>query len=89
MAMARVMEPFKDLARCGATVVILHHRGKSSEAEFRGAEDIVGAVDVAYSLVRDEDSRHQVTLKQIKNRFAPESSQSLVLINGVFQRAVT
>ncbi len=85
IAMARVMEKFVALARRGVAVVILHHRGKNKESVFRGAEDIVGAVDIAYAIERTGAA--DIELKQIKNRMNRESSWSLTLREGRFRQA--
>ena len=79
-AMARVMEKFVALARRGSAVIVLHHRGKNKEAAFRGAEDIVGAVDIAYTV--DRTSAAGIELKQIKNRIEPETAWNLTFRNG-------
>lgn len=84
-AMARVMEKFVALARRGPAVIVLHHRGKNKESAFRGAEDIVGAVDIAYTV--DRTGASEIELKQIKNRLEPETAWSLQFRDGRFRRA--
>jgi hypothetical protein len=49
--MRRYMKKFKRLARLGATIIILHHTGKSNTSkEYRGSSDIKGVVDMAFTL---------------------------------------
>ena len=74
--MARVMDSFVALARKGATVLVLHHTGKDSEKNFRGAMEIEAAPDVAYRVDRKDRT---VKLRQFKNRIAEERSFELVL----------
>jgi RecA-family ATPase len=52
------MEHFRHLAHLGATILILHHTGKSvTSQDYRGSSDIPAAVDMAYKL---EDARTKV-----------------------------
>jgi hypothetical protein len=45
------MKHFRALANLGATVLILHHTGKTSTSQdYRGSSDIKAAVDMAYCL---------------------------------------
>lgn len=70
------MNPFmgflKRLTRTGATVLILHHAGKSESSEYRGSSDILGGVDIAYTIKKSEDDPPILTLKCIKSRFYQE-----------------
>ena len=70
--MAVVMGRFIELARVGATVLVLHHTPKDSHAKFRGAQEILAACDCAYNVSKDLNDRRLVTLDQIKNRVAEE-----------------
>ncbi len=75
--MARVMDGFVELARIGATVLVLHHAAKEKRGErknFRGAMEIEAAPDIAYRADRKE---RVVTLRQFKNRVAEERSCTL------------
>ncbi len=73
--MAQVMDSFVALARKGATVLVLHHAGKDSEKNFRGAMEIEAAPDVAYRVDRKDRT---VKLRQFKNRIAEERTFELV-----------
>jgi hypothetical protein len=53
------------LADQGSTVLILHHRGKSA-ARYRGSEEILANVDVAFELERDGKNGRK--LHNFKNR---------------------
>lgn len=63
--MARVMGRLRELSHMGATIVFLHHKGKSQENEYRGSSDILAGVDVAYLLDREDG---HLELKTIKSR---------------------
>lgn len=70
--MAQVMGRFIELARAGATILLLHHTPKDSHSKFRGAQEILAACDLAYKVSKDPSDRRLVTLDQIKNRIAEE-----------------
>ena len=70
--MAQAMGRFIELARAGASVLVLHHTPKDSHSKFRGAQEILAACDVAYKISKDPNDRRLVTLDQIKNRVAEE-----------------
>ncbi len=68
------MKHFRRLAHLGATVVILHHTGKSGTSkQYRGSTDIKAAVDTAYFLDGHpkENRLHRLELQNFKSRFAP------------------
>ena len=81
--MARVMNAFVDLSRKGATVLLLHHAGKDSEKNFRGAMEIEAAPDVCYRVDRTE---RVVKLRQFKNRLTEEQEFELRWAPGGFVR---
>lgn len=93
--MAKVMVEFTKLARVGATVLVIHHRGKNKEAQYRGAEDIMAAADVGYTVQRNPEgdpspqSQYLVELEAIKNRFAVERKRRYILIGGTWESAET
>jgi AAA domain len=67
------MKLFRHLANRGATILLLHHTGKSpGSKKYRGSSDIEAAVDMAYTL--DGQPRagllHRLTLTNFKSRFA-------------------
>jgi hypothetical protein len=68
------MKHFRRLAHLGATVLILHHTGKSGTSkQYRGSTDIKAAVDTAYFLEGHptENQLHRLELQNFKSRFAP------------------
>jgi len=78
------MNPFmsflKSLTKAGATVLILHHAGKSESSEYRGSSDILGGVDIAYTIKKSEDDPPVLTLKCIKSRFYSERDITVEVI---------
>ena len=86
--MAPVMEGFKKLARAGSAVVLLHHKGKGPDASWRGAEDIVDAVDQAFTVTRDSDLSNQIEVRGIKTREQVEGVRRYVLLHGRFNPLV-
>jgi hypothetical protein len=74
------MRQFRNLANLGATVVILHHTGKSESAqEYRGSSDIEAAVDMAFKLaaVGSKTELDRLTLKPFKTRLMPLPEREL------------
>lgn len=72
--MAQAMTCFRNLCAKGATVLILHHKGKEKfegpTPSYRGSSEILGAVDIAFALSKkDKDNHVELDLKGIKNRF--------------------
>jgi hypothetical protein len=68
------MKHFRHLAHLGATILILHHTGKSGTSkQYRGSTDIKAAVDTAYFLEGRPkgNSLHRLELQNFKSRFAP------------------
>lgn len=67
------MKLFRHLANRGATVLLLHHTGKSPGSQkYRGSSDIEAAVDMAYTLAGQPRAGllHRLTLENFKSRFA-------------------
>jgi hypothetical protein len=68
------MKHFRALANLGATVLILHHTGKTpTSKEYRGSSDIKAAVDMAYCLESEvtlAGGIHRLTLRNFKARIA-------------------
>jgi hypothetical protein len=82
----RFMRKFRQLANIGATVLILHHMGKSdSSQEYRGSSDIKAVVDTAFKLKpvgKDQTRLDRLTLEPFKCRLAPLKPQGLKYIQG-------
>jgi len=73
---APVMFHLRALAHAGATIVLLHHRGKEEMSKYRGSSDILAGVDVGFSLSQDREGR-LIHVRAIKSRFTQEFSLSL------------
>jgi hypothetical protein len=89
----RFMKLFRELAAKGATILILHHTGKSeSSQEYRGSSDIEAAVDTAYHLkaTDDKNALDELKLRPFKVRFAKIEAVALEFVEGVgFQACST
>lgn len=79
--MAQVSKKLAQLRDAGATVIILHHKGKSALTAYRGSSEIIGGVDAAYSLSKDKEGK-LLSFKGIKNRFIPEPSLTLEVMSN-------
>ena len=72
--MREFMKYFRRLAHLGATVIVLHHTGKSAGSkEYRGSSDIKAAVDMAYVVTGKPRNckLHRLELEPFKSRIAP------------------
>jgi hypothetical protein len=72
--MREFMKHFRRLAHLGATVIVLHHTGKSAASkEYRGSSDIKAAVDMAYVVTGKprNGKLHRLELEPFKSRIAP------------------
>ncbi|MEP7354860.1 MAG: AAA family ATPase [Acidobacteriota bacterium] len=80
------MRHFRRLANLGATVVILHHTGKSDSAkQYRGSSDIKAAVDTAYLLSGNSETPEvlgKLSMKCYKARLAPGQNFSMEFCAG-------
>jgi 5S rRNA maturation endonuclease (ribonuclease M5) len=78
--MAQIMSFFRSLTKAGATILVLHHKGKGDSSDYRGSSDILGGVDIAYTIKRPENSNN-LTLKCIKSRFSMEKDIPIEVIS--------
>jgi hypothetical protein len=92
----RHMQAYRNLASQGATVLVLHHTGKSQGArDYRGSSDIKAAVDMAWLLenLGDPGRLETLRLKPFKSRIALASPMRVEYADGLFhvdnQRAET
>ena len=72
--MREFMKKFRLLTHLGATVIVLHHTGKSSTSkQYRGSTDIKASVDMAYVLTGKpyRGKLHRLTMDPFKSRIAP------------------
>ena len=78
------MNYFRQLAHLGATILILHHTGKTAGSqEYRGSSDIKAAVDMAYILEAESTFMggiHRLTLRNFKARYAPGKNIGLEFV---------
>ena len=68
--MSKVMGALRSLTKDGATVIGLHHKGKSDFA-YRGSSDILGAVDICYTLEKEKENLLKLSCRA-KNRLTQE-----------------
>jgi KaiC/GvpD/RAD55 family RecA-like ATPase len=72
----KYMKDFRKLANSGATILLLHHTGKSGTSKrYRGSSDIKAAVDTAYLLTKGtnivgSDRLRHLKMTNFKSRFA-------------------
>lgn len=74
------MKKFRTLAHLGATIVVLHHTGKSSSSkQYRGSSDIKASVDTAYVVTgKDRSGKlHELMMTPFKSRIAPGAKVGL------------
>jgi predicted ATP-dependent serine protease len=83
----RYMLEYRKLAATGATIVLLHHIGKSEGArDYRGSSDIKASIDIGFKLTSaSNDSLSSLELRAFKQRFAVDSPLSLHYDDGVFR----
>lgn len=75
--MAQVSRHFRALTAVGATVVLLHHKGKPTfdgrGSPYRGSSEIAGSCDIGHGLTKVQEGGGQMlTFKCFKNRFEEE-----------------
>jgi RecA-family ATPase len=69
-----MMRKYRTMATAGATVIVLHHSGKSDNSqEYRGSSDIKAAVDSAFLLVNNKPTEKlsELILKPFTTRLCP------------------
>ena len=72
--MREFMKLFRHLAHDGATVIVLHHTGKSKTSkDYRGSTDIKASVDMAYVVSGNarQGKLHRLEMIPFKSRIAP------------------
>jgi KaiC/GvpD/RAD55 family RecA-like ATPase len=83
--MRKFMNRFRHLAHRGATVIILHHTGKSKASkQYRGSSDIKASVDTAYLVTGKErhGKLHRLTMDPFKSRIAPGQKFTMEFSEG-------
>jgi KaiC/GvpD/RAD55 family RecA-like ATPase len=83
--MREFLKHFRRLAHGGATIIILHHTGKTSTSkDYRGSSDIKAAVDTAYRVTgRPRYGKlHRLDLDPFKSRITPGQKVSMEFHEG-------
>lgn len=83
----RYMAQYRGLTAMGATVVLLHHTGKSETSkEYRGSSDYKASIDIGYKLTNlgDGSRLSMLELRPFKQRFSVEPVLRILYHNGIF-----
>jgi hypothetical protein len=83
----RYMEQYRGLTAMGATVVLLHHTGKSETSkDYRGSSDYKASIDIGYKLTNLGDGARlsMLELRPFKQRFSVEPVLRVLYKNGAF-----
>jgi KaiC/GvpD/RAD55 family RecA-like ATPase len=85
------MHSYRRLAACGATVIVVHHAGKSEGSkQYRGSSDIKAAVDLAYVVDSLSDPSAGISILRVsgfKNRIALPQTLRVEFSGGLFQKS--
>ena len=88
---------FRAMCNAGATVIVLHHRGKKAEwgnSQYRGSSEIAAGCDIAFSISKNAGQDEQnptLDINCFKNRHGPEPKYRLTFDSntGVFVPILT
>jgi hypothetical protein len=83
----RYMAQYRRLTAMGATLVLLHHIGKSETArEYRGSSDYKASIDIGYKLTNLGDGARlsMMELRPFKQRFSVEPVLRIRYADGTF-----
>lgn len=83
----RYMEQYRALTAMGATVVLLHHTGKSETSkDYRGSSDYKASIDIGYKLTNMGDGARLsiLELRPFKQRFSVDTVLRMLYTNGFF-----
>lgn len=83
--MREFMKLFRRLAHVGATVIVLHHTGKSKTSkDYRGSTDIKASVDMAYVVTghAHQGKLHRLEMSPFKSRIAPGQKFAMEFVAG-------
>jgi len=83
----RYMAQYRGLTAMGATVVLLHHTGKSETSkEYRGSSDYKASIDIGYKLTNMGDGARlsMLELRPFKQRFSVEPIMRMLYHDGIF-----
>jgi hypothetical protein len=84
----KYMAQYRALTAMGATVVLLHHTGKSETSkDYRGSSDYKASIDIGYKLTNLGDPARltALELRPFKQRFSVESVLRILYDDGVFR----
>jgi hypothetical protein len=82
------MDQFRRLANLGATLVVIHHSGKSDTSrDYRGSSDIKSSIDVGYKLTNLGEATRLTSLRltAFKARFLVEPESIFHYNDGEFR----
>ena len=80
---------FRAMCNAGATVIVLHHRGKGSEwgsSQYRGSSEILAGCDIAFSISKDarkDEQNPTLDINCFKNRHGPELQHRLTFDSNI------
>jgi hypothetical protein len=82
----RYMAQYRKLTAMGATVIVLHHTGKSETSqEYRGSSDYKASIDIGYKLTNSDPARlSRLELAPFKQRFSVAPILHLRYEDGIF-----
>jgi hypothetical protein len=83
----KYMAQYRALTAMGATVLLLHHTGKSETSkDYRGSSDYKASIDIGYKLTNMGDPARlsALELRPFKQRFSVDSVLRILYHNGVF-----
>jgi len=77
--MSKVFYKLRELTIKGDSVLIIHHRGKSEDSEYRGSSEIKAGIDVSYTIQKRDDL---FTLNCTKHRYMSEFQISFKIVSS-------
>jgi hypothetical protein len=83
----KYMAQYRTLTAMGATVLLLHHTGKSETSkDYRGSSDYKASIDIGYKLTNlgDPARLSVLELRPFKQRFSVQSVLRILYHDGVF-----
>jgi hypothetical protein len=83
----KYMTQYRALTAMGATVILLHHIGKTETSrDYRGSSDYKAAIDIGYKLINLGDGARlsKLELKPFKQRFSVDPVLHIRYSHGVF-----
>lgn len=82
----KYMQEFRRLSAHGATVLLIHHTGKSEGSkDYRGSSDIKASIDNGYVLTSKGNTLESLTLRPFKSREGLVNPIDIALRDGYFE----